>query len=158
MKGAVMAGNTIGGAKMAAGRIGVSHAEYETRLAAGDKWCRGCKGWHSASAFTTDRSRPSGLSSSCAAHRSANPRPRYAEPIAKRRARRLVQMRVRRGSMPHPNDVPCADCGRARVVDGPRHEYDHYAGYEGDAAGMVQSVCKDCHAERGRQRGEFRKV
>lgn len=61
-------------------------------------------------------------------------------------ARRLVQMRVKRGVYPPASELPCSDCG------GVATDYDHYAGYEGKAREMVQAVCKPCHQVRERRR------
>ena len=61
-------------------------------------------------------------------------------------ARRLIQSRVRKGSIPAARDLSCHDCG------GPASEYDHYAGYVGKAREMVQPVCRPCHLARGMNR------
>ena len=51
--------------KVAATRIGISVDQYISRLQQGQKWCTGCKQWHSRSLFATDRSRSDGLKASC---------------------------------------------------------------------------------------------
>jgi hypothetical protein len=58
------------------------------------------------------------------------------------RARRLIQQRVQKGRMPKASECPCTDCGQTAA------EYDHYLGYEGAFASMVQPVCKPCHYRR----------
>ncbi len=54
-----------GAAKIAARRIGVEVAEYLARREAGEKWCFGCRDWHSVTAFSVDRSRSDGLNGQC---------------------------------------------------------------------------------------------
>lgn len=41
--------------KIAAKRIGVSVDEYERRIAAGEKWCSGCRAWHPVQMFGPNR-------------------------------------------------------------------------------------------------------
>jgi hypothetical protein len=52
-------------ASNAAKIIGISGAEYSEHLAAGDKWCSGCKAWHVREAFGMDLSRGDRTSPSC---------------------------------------------------------------------------------------------
>jgi len=54
--------------------------------------------------------------------------------------------------MPHPNTLPCSDCGHIHADGERRHEYDHHRGYEGDAKFDVEAVCTTCHADRERGR------
>ncbi|MFD3516289.1 HNH endonuclease [Streptomyces sp. NPDC058657] len=68
----------------AATRIGVSLAEYDTKLAAGLKWCTGCKEWHTRQAFAKDRTRWDGLKAACTAR---TPRKRPGPTIPERRRR-----------------------------------------------------------------------
>jgi 5-methylcytosine-specific restriction endonuclease McrA len=49
----------------AAKRIGVPVDEYVSRINSGEKWCTGCKEWHSRTLFYVDRSRSDGLAASC---------------------------------------------------------------------------------------------
>jgi len=63
-------------------------------------------------------------------------------------ARRLIQQRVAKGTMPKASDLLCRDCGVQA------EEYDHYLGYIGPARSMVDPVCKDCHNRRGQERME----
>ena len=37
--------------KATATKLGLTLAEYDAHLAAGELWCTGCKGWHDSSAF-----------------------------------------------------------------------------------------------------------
>lgn len=63
-------------------------------------------------------------------------------------ARQRVNVDVRTGRRPHPNDLPCADCGHVCGSDERRHEYHHHLGYEGRHHGDVVALCKRCHAKR----------
>lgn len=58
------------------------------------------------------------------------------------KARRLIQARVAKGTMPAAADCFCTDCGSQAA------EYDHYLGYSGRHAEAVQPVCKPCHLKR----------
>lgn len=58
-------GSVLGTQRAAAARIGVTEEAYRARLAAGDKWCGGCRAWHPREAFGIDRSRSDGLSAVC---------------------------------------------------------------------------------------------
>lgn len=62
-------GSAAGVKKGAASRIGISVAEYDLRVAAGQKWCIGCRRWHPKRAFGPDRSRNDGLAARCVAAR-----------------------------------------------------------------------------------------
>ena len=68
----------------------------------------------------------------------------------KERARGCVNARVRRGSIPNPNDLPCMDCGH--IGPNRRHEYDHFLGYTGPAKTQVEAVCSKCHRKREAKR------
>jgi hypothetical protein len=138
-------GSAVGVRKSAARQVGVSVAEYERHRASGEKWCSACKAWHPVSAFTRDRTRGDGLAARCLASKRGRPR---VQPLAQRRAHRRIQMRIARGTMPHPNMLLCLDCGHEWEPGERRHEYDHPRGYEGDAALDVEPVCTTCHADR----------
>ena len=60
-----------GNQKAAATRLGITHDEYARHLEAGEKWCAGCKAWHSRDAFGTDTSRSDGLQRYCRRGRKA---------------------------------------------------------------------------------------
>lgn len=51
--------------KIAAKRIGVSVDEYESRTAAGEKWCTGCKAWHPVQMFGPNSTNRDGLQKTC---------------------------------------------------------------------------------------------
>lgn len=51
--------------RAAATRVGLTLAEYQGRLDAGEKWCSGCRCWKVRDAFCLDASRGDGLGSKC---------------------------------------------------------------------------------------------
>ena len=59
---------------VAASRIGITRAEYDRRIDAGEKWCTGCRAWHHRSAFGADKSRADGLQTACRDARRNRPR------------------------------------------------------------------------------------
>jgi integrase/recombinase XerD len=63
-------------------------------------------------------------------------------------ARRAVHEHVRRGLLPHPNTLPCVDCGHVWKEGARRHEYDHFKGYEAAHHLDVEAVCTLCHSAR----------
>lgn len=66
----------------------------------------------------------------------------------KRQARQRINVEVREGRRPHPNTLPCTDCGHIWQEGERRHEYDHYLGYAAKHHYDVQPVCTECHATR----------
>lgn len=136
------------------------------------KWCTSCKTTHDRSAFGADRSRPDGLAAACrvarkrhydAMYTSKGPRvnpltgrpgpaPKPARSGDRRQARQRINVEVKRGVRPNPNDLPCVDCGH-RGADR-RHEYDHHLGYDAEHHLDVQPVCTTCHYARAIARGE----
>lgn len=126
------------------------------------KWCIGCKTHHSVTDFGFDRSRYDGLASKCRAFKRHDERQRYKNKHRPAKGRRFVAVRdgdekqarrrvnyfVEAGIIPHPNKLPCADCGHVFEQGGKRHEYDHHLGYEKDFHEQVQSVCATCHKKR----------
>ena len=58
-------GSALGVRKGHAARLGLTLAEYEALIAAGQKWCTSCKKWHPRSAFGSDQSRGDGLAARC---------------------------------------------------------------------------------------------
>lgn len=155
-------GSAAGVLKGAANRIGVTVAEYNQRVAAGLKWCTGCKEWHSRSAFSQDKSRTDGLASRCKTIANQKSRAAYVpqgRPSAGRRfvqprdgdrkqARRRVNYLVEAGLLPRPNNLPCADCGHTWIPGQSRHEYDHHRGYASEHHEDVEAVCTTCHHAR----------
>ncbi len=162
-----MAQTREGAIKVAAQRLNITVAEYMARIASGEKHCMACRVWHSVSEFAVDRSRSDGMDPRCRASRATgNPRGWRArnpvnpktgrpgpEPQAPRdgdrkQARQRVNVEVRTGRRPHPNSLPCTDCGHEWSAGERRHEYDHYLGYSSDHHYDVQPVCTTCHAVR----------
>lgn len=66
----------------------------------------------------------------------------------KKQARQRVNVEVRTGHRPHPNKLPCSDCGHIWRKGERRHEYDHYKGYAAKHHYDVEPVCTLCHARR----------
>lgn len=66
----------------------------------------------------------------------------------KKQARQRINVEVRQGRRPHPNAVPCVDCGHVWTKGERRHEYDHHRGYAPEYHYDVESVCTACHARR----------
>ncbi len=66
----------------------------------------------------------------------------------RKQARQRINVEVRTGYRPHPNGLPCADCGHTWKPGERRHEYDHYLGYSADHHYDVEPVCTTCHAKR----------
>lgn len=63
-------------------------------------------------------------------------------------ARQRINMQIRTGIRPHPNTLPCADCGHVYGPGESRHEYDHHLGYSVEHQLDVQAVCVRCHKKR----------
>lgn len=76
------------------------------------------------------------------------PAPHPARDGDKAQARQRINVEVRTGRRPHPNALPCEDCGHVHMPGERRHEYDHYLGYAAEHHLDVQSVCTVCHAKR----------
>lgn len=76
------------------------------------------------------------------------PRPNQPRAGDKIQARQRINVEVRSGRRPHPNSLPCSDCGHIWREGEPRHSYDHYLGYSAQHHYDVQPVCSVCHATR----------
>jgi len=72
----------------------------------------------------------------------------------KKQARQRINVLVRTGKIPHPNTLPCVDCGHVWHSAG-RHEYDHHMGYAAEHHYDVEPVCTRCHSRRSFDRGEL---
>lgn len=155
-------GRRLGRYKQVAARLGLSLDQYAARVDAGEKWCTGCKSWHPVDSFAVDGSRFDGRAARCRESVNSTARSRYLpKPPRGRRgfqaptrdgdklqARRRVNYLVEQGLIPHPNDLPCLDCGDEVFPGGPRHEYDHARGYDGENQLYVEPVCTRCHHSR----------
>lgn len=71
------------------------------------------------------------------------------------KARSTVNVEVRFGRMPRPNDLACVDCGHRHEPGNTRHEYDHHHGYDAAHALDVEPVCAHCQRARAMARGEI---
>lgn len=79
--------------------------------------------------------------------RRPGPAPKPPRDGDRKQARQRINVEVRTGRRPHPNTLPCADCGHVWAGDR-RHEYDHHLGYGSAYHLEVQAVCTICHARR----------
>lgn len=66
----------------------------------------------------------------------------------KEQARQRINVEVRTGRRPHPNSLPCTDCGHVWFKGERRHEYDHHLGYAPEHHLDVEPVCTTCHHAR----------
>ena len=66
----------------------------------------------------------------------------------RKQARQRINVEVRTGHRPHPNTLPCVDCGHVWRAGERRHEYDHHRGYAAEHHLDVVAVCTLCHAKR----------
>ena len=131
------------------------------------KRCSQCQTDKPAADFARDKSRPDGLTYVCRECRNARSRTSYerknnpgpfgpapapARDGDERQARKRVNQLVMWGRLPHPNSLPCADCGHRYAEGERRHEYDHHLGYAAEHHLSVQAVCTTCHHARERAR------
>ena len=158
-------GSKRGSERAAASRLGLSLKQY-LRKCYRHKWCTACKAWHLKSAFGEDISRGDGLTSMCLAGKAQHQRKFYIPrpPSRKSRglpprdgdkaqARRSINTAIRWGKMPHPNSLPCVDCGHVWAQGSARrHEYDHTNGYGALFHRVVEVVCQGCHLIREGER------
>lgn len=79
-----MAGNPLGAAKTAAGKIGCTAEEYVAQREAGNRWCIRCRSWLPVAVFRRHRARPDGLGCECGPCGAARKRQKTAERRAKR--------------------------------------------------------------------------
>lgn len=70
----------------------------------------------------------------------------------RRQAHNRIRRLVNAGILPHPQSVPCFDCGH--TGSDRKHHYDHYLGYSAAHQTDVQAVCFPCHYKRSVARGE----
>lgn len=82
----------------------------------------------------------------------SGPAPKAPRAGDKVQARQRVNVEVRTGRRPHPNTLPCADCGHIWKPGERRHEYDHHKGYAAEHHLDVEPVCTKCHARRDQGR------
>lgn len=80
------------------------------------------------------------------------PAPMPARDGDKQQARQRINVEVRTGYRPHPNSLPCVDCGHVWSNGERRHEYDHHKGYAAEHHHDVVPVCTLCHAKRDSKR------
>lgn len=66
----------------------------------------------------------------------------------KKQARQRINVEVRTGHRPHPNTLPCSECGHEWSDGERRHEYHHHKGYSAEHHYDVIPLCTECHACR----------
>lgn len=81
-------------------------------------------------------------------HTRLGPAPNPPRNGDKKQARQRINVEVRTGRRPHPNTLPCVDCGHIWSEGERRHEYDHHLGYAAEHHYDVLPVCTECHAKR----------
>ena len=156
-----MAQTIAGAAAIAANKAGVTLPHYLREVAAGRKWCYLCREFHDRAAFGADATRFDGLDAACKVARNQRSRTRYTPKVRKRgrvfvqprdgdklQARGRVNYLVVIGILPHPDVMPCVDCGHMRGTDDRRHQYDHHQGYSAEHHATVEAVCTACHTKR----------
>ena len=130
------------------------------------KWCTACKQRHLIQAFGKDRTRYDGLAACCLASKRVKIRKirvqfrsGWLKPVRdgdKLQARRRINYLVEQGRIPHPDDLPCIDCGDEIFLRRYRHEYDHACGYDGLNQLYVEPVCSRCHHGREKSRSSLK--
>lgn len=160
-----MAQTPEGAIRRAATVLGLTADEYRANVAAGLKYCGGCKAWHPATVavFGVDSTRYDKLVPRCRVSRQGQHArtyvrrdrtsppgpPRLAARAGDRKqARHSVNLLVRSGRLAAPNTLPCFDCGNVWKEGDSRHEYDHHLGYAAEHHLDVQAVCVSCHRAR----------
>jgi hypothetical protein len=86
------------------------------------------------------------------------PAPKPPRDGDRKQARQRVNVEVRTGRRPHPNTLPCVDCGHVWREGERRHEYDHHKGYAAAHHLDVEPVCTKCHRARCSARKELTQV
>jgi hypothetical protein len=134
-----------------------------THNSGAEKACNFCGATKVTTAFAKDPTHSDGLTSICGDCRNANARGRYqpkGRPVRsgpaplpardgdKVQARHRINVEVRSGRRPHPNELPCADCGHVWTEGERRHEYDHHLDYAAEHHLDVEAVCTRCHSRR----------
>jgi len=171
-----VSGTRLGNLNRAAKDLGIPFGEYLSRIDRDEKRCWYCRKWKQKAEFGRDRSRIDGLCSACRLCRFGGrtrhhirpggpginrltgrpgPVPKPPRDGDREQARRRINLEVESGRRPHPNTLPCADCGHIWKPGERRHEYDHFAGYAAEFHLVVQPVCTSCHDTRSRTKGEL---
>lgn len=161
-------GRRLGVLKTAAKRVGLSLEEYQERIGNGLKWCFHGQHWQPRPSFCQDTTRADGLAARCRDCASTYSRGRYSpvtgprkygpdpqppRPGDKVQARQRINVEVRTGKRPHPNDLPCASCGHVHERGERRHEYHHHLGYDAAYHYDVIPLCTRCHHQKDNSNG-----
>ena len=126
------------------------HAAQITRV---PRVCAHCGAPFAAARYLVKKGYGRYCSRSCGAAAS-HPGPLPPRDGDRRQARRSVRSAIQRGDRPHPDTLPCTDCGHVWQSGEPHHQYDHYLGYSPAHHLKVQPVCTRCHYDRAIARGE----
>ena len=166
-----MAQTKEGAVKIAAKKIGIPVGKYKTNIRNGLLWCTGCRLWHKKREFNRDKSRWSKHAQSCRNYLNEKSRNRYTPVLPENRkkygptpgpersgdkaqARHRVNVLVRTGKIPHPNNLVCSECGHVHKANEKRHEYDHHKGYATGKHTIVIPLCSTCHHRRHPRNGK----
>lgn len=157
-----MAQTKEGAMKLSAKASGLSLSEWKKRRESGMKWCGKCKMWERMDNFNADSSRWDGLSSKCRIcckevyrknyrpvpaekRKRMGPMPFPERDNDSRQARAKINLLVRTGRLPKPNNIPCIKCGHKYTKGSRRHEYHHVYGYSAGKHLIATPVCTKCH-------------
>ena len=132
-------------------KAGLSVPEYVEKISKGLKKCTICKEWKPVEEFSTDRSRHDGKATRCnlcsktiwRVKSMKGNKPQPPRDDDKVQARHLVNMGVKHGFRPNPNDLYCSLCGHKGTDR--RHEYHHICGYSKEHHYDVLPLCSKCH-------------
>lgn len=155
-------GRQLGIFKTAAVKARIPFDEYIRRLDAGLKRCATCREWRSCDQFGPDSTRWDGRDAHCYDCHRGFSRERYVPiPLEKQKpkgpprhdprdgdklqARQLINVDVKRGRRPDPDDLHCALCGHKGGAR--RHEYHHHMGYLARHHYDVIPLCSKCHSK-----------
>jgi hypothetical protein len=144
-------GSVRGVMQVAAQKLGLSLAAYESRVASGMKWCTKGKHWVPRLLFTVDTSRGDGLKATCSACGYAR-KGRVEELVTpstevRQSASSKVSYAVKRGLLPNIKTCTCK-CGAPAV------HYHHHLGYSEEHWLDVEALCRSCHKKAHHNQGE----
>ena len=166
-----MAQTKEGAKKYAAKVLGISLGQYEAHIENKEKWCTTCRSWKAWGDFAKGLG-SYGLSAQCRQCQSdygkkhyipiprekrkkMGPRPAFEREGDAKQARRRINVLVRTGRLPKPNNVPCQRCGHIHLKGEKRHEYHHVFGYSAGNHLLAVPLCTTCHhkVEKEKQNG-----
>jgi uncharacterized protein YlaI len=154
-----MAQTKEGAIKIAAKKIGIPVDEYNNNISNGLKWCSMCKSWVNIDYFSNNSKKLDGKAINCKSCQKKyykryyipknrvqqGPLPHPERDGDIRQARARINVLVKTGKIPKPNDLPCKHCGHIFKKGEKRHEYHHHNGYSSGSHLDVIPLCTDCH-------------